>query len=312
MQVATAVSLRVNDDANLRSGPSTNHERVGAVLVGAEIQVDGCNDACDWYHLATGEWIAGFLLDDPPSDLPRITEQAQSPEAVALTDAADPVANDNANLHSGPGTIYVKVGSVAAGAALEIAARNADGDWYQLADGTWIAAFLVDGAPQELPTASATAASGQTAPATEARPAFFIVDAPALIGLRVGQAEAILGPAVYIAEMEPGDLESIPYGGESRDYSYNGTSLSVEYDNSGIARSVTLGTSLAPGTFLETYDITLDQWPKLLAAMGLSTSRAPVRQYPYTNLWRNVDGYRVQMVASRDEVVWLIEVRNRD
>lgn len=58
--------------------------------------------------------------------------------------------NDNANLRSGPGTTFEVVGSATAGETIEIVARNDAGDWYQLDNGFWIAAFLVNNAPKEL------------------------------------------------------------------------------------------------------------------------------------------------------------------
>ena len=64
------------------------------------------------------------------------------------------VANSNANLRGGPGTGFPVVGGVKAGDVLEATARNQAGDWLQLADGAWIAAFLVDGAPDDLPVAT--------------------------------------------------------------------------------------------------------------------------------------------------------------
>ena len=67
------------------------------------------------------------------------------PQVAAAPDTA--TANSNANLRGGPGTGYAVVGAIQAGDALEITARNASGDWLQLASGTWIAAFLVDNAP---------------------------------------------------------------------------------------------------------------------------------------------------------------------
>ena len=68
----------------------------------------------------------------------------------------------NANLRAGPGTSYAVVGTAAAGAAVVIVGENAAGDWYELEDGQWIAAFLVttgDAAPPVAttrPTAVAT------------------------------------------------------------------------------------------------------------------------------------------------------------
>ena len=80
-------------------------------------------------------------------------------------------ARVNANLRQGPGTTYAVVGGTTAGQALEIVAQNAAGDWYQLADGRWIFASLVSGAPdvevaETVQPANAEPAAPQAAPAS--------------------------------------------------------------------------------------------------------------------------------------------------
>ncbi len=47
------------------------------------------------------------------------------------------------NLRSGPGTNFAITGGARQGDQLVIVGTNAAGDWYELADGKWIAAFLV-------------------------------------------------------------------------------------------------------------------------------------------------------------------------
>ncbi len=64
------------------------------------------------------------------------------------------IANNTANLREGPGTTYAIVGGTTVGQSLAIIARNSSGDWYQLNDGTWIAAFLVTNAPANLSIAT--------------------------------------------------------------------------------------------------------------------------------------------------------------
>ena len=56
-------------------------------------------------------------------------------------------ASANANLRAGPSTAYPITGGVRAGQQLDIVARTQAGDWYLLADGRWIAAFLVKDPP---------------------------------------------------------------------------------------------------------------------------------------------------------------------
>lgn len=81
-----------------------------------------------------------------------------APTAVA----SGAVANRNANLRGGPGTEFEIVGGVATGDTLEVVGRNADGSWYQLADGNWIAAFLVEGVEASIPVAPAPEAESRT------------------------------------------------------------------------------------------------------------------------------------------------------
>lgn len=64
--------------------------------------------------------------------------------------AAKATANRGANLRKGPGTNYPIVGGAARGQVLDVVGRNTAGDWLRLANGAWIAAFLVDGAPAGL------------------------------------------------------------------------------------------------------------------------------------------------------------------
>lgn len=80
-------------------------------------------------------------------------------------------AKQNANLRSGPGKDYALAGSVTAGQALKIVAKNKAADWYQLSDGKWIAAFLVTGVPAGLPVAGATTVAPTKAAVATARPA---------------------------------------------------------------------------------------------------------------------------------------------
>ncbi len=81
---------------------------------------------------------------------------------------APPVVIEEANLRAGPGTEYERLGSVAPGEVVTLVGRNATGDWYQLADGAWIAAFLVEGAPAGLPVVEGGSAAAPLASTTAA------------------------------------------------------------------------------------------------------------------------------------------------
>lgn len=190
-QATPPTEVQTTDTANLRSGPGTNFAKVGSVTAGQTVSIQGCNDACDWYQLESGAWIAAFLVKPVTSaaaagSAPAATVQATgaatktastliaTPTVVATPPAADQAkgaqASGNGNLRSGPGTNYARVGSVQAGQALEITGQNAQGDWYQLADGNWIAGILVTNAPAGLAVVEAPAVELAAEPAA-AQPA---------------------------------------------------------------------------------------------------------------------------------------------
>ncbi len=77
--------------------------------------------------------------------------------AHVLLAQATAIVDKNANLRSGPGTTYAVAGNVKAGATVTIVGSNAAGDWYQLEDGKWIAAFLVKNVSDDVPTVDASA-----------------------------------------------------------------------------------------------------------------------------------------------------------
>ncbi|MEZ4736795.1 MAG: PQQ-dependent sugar dehydrogenase [Caldilineaceae bacterium] len=151
-----AITGVVNRNANLRAGPGTTYAVVGRVPQGATVTIVETNPAGDWYQIGDELWVAAFLVDVinttliPTATAAIPTAQLRATATAALS-APGPTANRNANLRAGPGTTYAVVGGVQAGQALALSGRNPDGSWIQLEEDTWIAAFLVNGAPTELP-----------------------------------------------------------------------------------------------------------------------------------------------------------------
>jgi uncharacterized protein YraI len=172
------VSVAVAETANLRAGPGTKYARVGGVTAGDSVAVVGCNADCSWYKTASGAWIAAELLVRPPTALPHLATDADATITPTLGTAEqqEPVANTNANLRSGPGTNFPRVGSVKAGDPLALTGQNPAGDWLQLAGEHWIAAFLVDNITDGLPIVEdlpeqPAAATAQPAESPAATPA---------------------------------------------------------------------------------------------------------------------------------------------
>lgn len=132
----------VNRTANLRNGPGTNYAITGQAAQGQTVNIVGQNSA--WYQLADGQWIATFLVSVNSANLATPTPQP----VTAVT------AKQAANLRTGPGINYAAQGSVIAGQRLTIIGSNANRSWLQLANGAWIAAFLVN--QPTTPTGGAT------------------------------------------------------------------------------------------------------------------------------------------------------------
>lgn len=71
--------------ANLRSGPATTFDIETVVGSGTSVVVVAQNADGSWYLLNNGLWLASFLIDNPPTDLPVATDalvttlQAQNP-----------------------------------------------------------------------------------------------------------------------------------------------------------------------------------------------------------------------------------------
>lgn len=87
--------------------------------------------------------------------LPTPTPQPAPPAAAPASPATVITA---ANLRQGPSTDFPIVGAAVEGQELTIIGRSVDSTWYQLENGVWIFAQLVDNAPAELPVIEAPTA----------------------------------------------------------------------------------------------------------------------------------------------------------
>jgi hypothetical protein len=95
---------------------------------------------------------------------------AAAPEPAPAQPAA--AVNAAANLRGGPGTDYPILAGLPLGQAVTITGRSADSTWYQLSDGSWLFAELVDNAPADLPVVEAPPLPAPAEPApAEAAPA---------------------------------------------------------------------------------------------------------------------------------------------
>ena len=63
----------VNTGANLRGGPGIGYPIIGGLPAGSPVEVKARTESGDWLQLASGAWIAAFLIDDAPPRLPIAT-----------------------------------------------------------------------------------------------------------------------------------------------------------------------------------------------------------------------------------------------
>lgn len=99
----------------------------------------------------------------------RVSSTSMPSRVATVTTDVTVKATSNMNLRGGPGTDYPIVGTLAAGQTMRAEGRN--GDWLYLANGMWVAGWLVtaEGSVASLPTRTAPAAP--VAPAQPAQPA---------------------------------------------------------------------------------------------------------------------------------------------
>jgi len=74
-------------DANLRAGPGTTFAKTGAVKAGDPLAIVGKNVKGDWLKLASGAWIAAFLVKDAPA-VPVVDEPAGAVQPTVVKAAA--------------------------------------------------------------------------------------------------------------------------------------------------------------------------------------------------------------------------------
>lgn len=152
------INTTVTVSSNLRAGPSTDFEILTQAGPGDAVQIVAVSEDGQWYLLATGAWIANFLVADQPTNVPTVTDEilaavqgtapvptaTPTPEAAAVT---PPTVTVDANLRAGPGTEFDIIGGTITGDVINIVGRNAEGTWFRLDNGGWVLGTLVTNAP---------------------------------------------------------------------------------------------------------------------------------------------------------------------
>ncbi|MEZ4621776.1 MAG: SH3 domain-containing protein [Caldilineaceae bacterium] len=150
------------------------------IKAGAESIVEGMEYLVTIYAIIEPESIVEIqayqqqLLEKEKTTTEVVTTATATSSPI---DTSEPISstigfvNRNANLRSGPGTNYIIAGTARAGDRVEIVDQNADGSWFKLSDGKWIAAFLVNQEQSKLTTIEVTPVPTQpTVPVPTATP----------------------------------------------------------------------------------------------------------------------------------------------
>jgi hypothetical protein len=190
---------------------------------GDTVALVGCDADVLWCETEDESWLLAYMVDALPADLPILDHPGLTVKTakLELTPTPEPftpppatavptvqslalrlptptpapafievVVNDAANLREGPGTDFAIVGKAASGAILQVAGQSENGEWYKLADGAWIAAFLVDPpiAPPPVVTPDTPAPADDLSQIDVAEPAPAELEAPGNVA-----PEAVVG-----------------------------------------------------------------------------------------------------------------------
>lgn len=98
--------------------------------------------------------------------------------------------------------------------------------------------------------------------------------------------ESRFGTATIIQPRGIGGSEDIPHGGETREYQFGRYTLAMNFDKQHIARGIVIEGWTESG-------YRIDQWPVVLAELGMTVLMKPDNLAPAAAIWRNYQGYGI-------------------
>ena len=161
--------VTVNGEMNVREGPGTAYEIVGAATLGQEFPITGKNADGDWWQIdfngQTGWLYAPFVTAANTENVPF----AGGGEMAAPVGAVATI-NDDLNVRAGPGTEYARIGGAHAGEQYPITGRDETGEWLRVdfnGQNGWVfAQFVTAASAADVPVVAVEPA----APAAPAAP----------------------------------------------------------------------------------------------------------------------------------------------
>ncbi|MDE0428466.1 MAG: SH3 domain-containing protein, partial [Caldilineaceae bacterium] len=137
--------VTVNGEMNVRQGPGTTYEIVGAATLGQEFPVTGKNADGDWWQIdfngQAGWLFAPFVTAANTENVP-----VAGGGEMAAPEGAQATVDSDLNVRAGPGTEYDRIGGANAGEQFQITGKDETGEWFRLEfDGQngWVFALFV-------------------------------------------------------------------------------------------------------------------------------------------------------------------------
>ena len=117
--------------ANIRTGPGTDFDITEGIQPGVQVEVIDCNESCDWYELANGNWVAAWLVDTTRGEMPLLTSSPKNampevPSSVTWGVVTSPMLE----VRVGPGADYAVADFRAEGSCIPLLA--AEDNWIQV------------------------------------------------------------------------------------------------------------------------------------------------------------------------------------
>jgi hypothetical protein len=139
-------------------------------------------------------------------------------------------------------------------------------------------------------------------PVTEAAPLpEFIIDAPSILGKPLSEVEPLFGEPEFITPIGADVLESIPQGGEEREYSSEKYNFGLRIDPNGTVRSFfTSG--------LKSENHSLEQYKDLLMRFNIAPTNPPDGEAPARIWWENSNGYYISITSDGDGPIDIINI----
>ena len=138
-------------------------------------------------------------------------------------------------------------------------------------------------------------ASRAVQPSATSTPPSVVIDAGTLLGTSVEEVELKLGTPSQVEKFGPGGLDSLPYSGESRYYTFKNETIYIDYYN-----DMAVGISVGSEVFGHAY--AFSDWRLSLQQLGFTVTAEPDTSTVDMKRWANYEGYSIRIYAENGQI----------